>query len=220
MRLAAMRREAQALAGEPAGPDASAPAKLRAILARPEFRQVHGPTWLDRLAEGVRKMLIALLERPAARTSVQERIAWFLRLLLWAVLICAAGGLLVWMLWLLLRRSSTRILKLGVPEPLPAPSWPQLMEAARKAGATGEYRQAIRLAYLAAIHRLQDLNFWRVDPARTHREYLRMVRREQPEHAPLALLTWQFELTWYGSQPATSDDFQTVVNQLERLGCA
>ena len=58
------------------------------------------------------------------------------------------------------------------------------------------------MAYLAAIHRLQDLKFWRVDPARTHREYLRMVRREQPEHEPLALPHRQFELTWYGSRNA------------------
>lgn len=221
-RLEAMRREALALAEQPRGPDESAPGKLRAILARPEFREIHGPTWLDRIGERARKWLRAFLDRLAQRMSGHERIAWFFRLLPWAVLVCAAGGLLAWMVWLLLRRSTARLLELGVPRPasILGPSWQQMMEAARKAGAAGEYREAIRLAYLTALHHLEVRKVWRVDPARTHREYLRMVPREQPEHEPLALLTRQFELTWYGSQPATPGDFKTAVNQLERLGCA
>jgi len=232
-RLQAIEREAQALAAEPRGPDASAPGKLRAILSRPEFRQVHGPTWWDRLWQRFqmwldslpvwqrfRTWLKALLGRLVARLTGDERIAWFARLLPWAILICAAGGLLAWMIRQLLRRSSLRILKLGIPQPAPVQSWPQMTEAARKAATTGAYREAIRLAYLAAIHRLGDLKFWQVDPTRTHREYLRMVRPEQAEYAPLALLTRQFELTWYGTQPATPAEFETVAAQLERLGCA
>ena len=219
-RMQALRREAEALAGEAGGPDASAAGKLRAILARPEFRQVHGPTWLDRMVQHVREWLVALWERLARGLSGHERIAWMARLLPWILLVCAAGGLLVWMVRLLLRRSAARLMGLSVPKPAPPPSWQQMAEAARKFASTGEYREAIKLAYLAAVNHLQDLKLWSVDPARTHREYLRMIRHEQPEYEPLALLTREFELTWYGSQPATRDGFQIVVNQLERLGCA
>jgi hypothetical protein len=90
---------------------------------------------------------------------------------------------------------------------------------AREAASRREYREAIRLAYLAAIFRLADLKFWKVDPTRTHREYLRLVRRDQTEHEPLALLTQQFELAWYGVHPVTQVDFNSAIQLIERLGC-
>ena len=71
-----MRREAQALAAEPNGPDGSAPGKMRAILARPEFRELpyavfhSGPSATADIegvlilgAQGVRSLTVVLAPR-------------------------------------------------------------------------------------------------------------------------------------------------------------
>ena len=219
-RLQAIRREAQALAAEPSGPDSTAPEKLREILARPEFGSVRGPNWLDRMAERIRKWLDDWIDRLTSRLSGHERIAKFLTFLPWAILICAAGFLLAWMVGRLVRRPTTQRLNLPGPVPTPVQSWQRMVEAARTAASAQEYREAIRLAYWAAIVRLGNLKLWVVDPTRTHREYLRAVRSDQVEHEPLALLTRAFEMAWYAARSPSASDFQNVMTQLQRLGCA
>jgi len=219
LHLQAMRKEARALAtGLP--PDSSAPGKLRGILARPEFRQAQGLNRVERAMERFRRWLADLLSRLTSRLAGHERMIRIVGLVPWAVLIIAVGILLAWMARRLLKRSPVRGLRLNPSETPLAPSCQLLTQAARQAAAAGSYRDAIRLAYLAAIYRLEDLHFWTVDPARTHREYLRLVRRDQAEHEPLARLTREFELAWYGARQVTQNDSITALAQLERLGCA
>ena len=95
-----------------------------------------------------------------------------------------------------------------------------MLDSAQKSAAAGAYRDAIRLAYWAAIRRLGDAGLWTVDDARTHREYLRMVRRDQPQREPLTALTRQFELVWYAGAASSATDFESAMAKLEKLGCA
>jgi hypothetical protein len=217
--LQAMRGEAEALADMRTDLDGSAPAKLHKILARPEFRRVEGPSWLDRKIKSFVARLYKLLEELSDKLAGHERIQKSFRLIPWILLIAGCGVLLVWMTLRFLKRAPRHSLHLQFQEAIPERSWERIRQQAREAAARNEFREAIRLAYLAALHRLADLKLWKVDPTRTHREYLRLVRQEQIEHEPLALLTRQFELACYSAHPVTQGDFDTAVSQLERLGC-
>ncbi|MEJ2009299.1 MAG: DUF4129 domain-containing protein [Acidobacteriota bacterium] len=215
--LQAMKREARNLGESSAQDDASAHEKLNEILAMREFSGVHGPTWFDHLLQRIRRWLVKWVERLDSKTGSHQGIADFI---FWVVLIFGGGGLLFWMVQRLLQGPGSRSLELRAPVAEAASSWEQLTREARRAAGLGEYRDAIRLAYWAAICRLDDVGLWTVDHTRTHREYLRLVKPDQPLHEPLATLTRQFEMAWYAARPSSANDFESAMSQLERLGCA
>ncbi|MGE5327126.1 MAG: DUF4129 domain-containing protein [Deltaproteobacteria bacterium] len=213
----AMRREAQDLLESRILPDSTARGKLDKILAQPEFGKVHGPTWLDRMADRISDWLDKMLERFGTGVSGHPRIV---RWMFWLLLIGAAGVLLVWMTRRLLQRTGTERLSLPSPESDGPWSSRDLARQARAAAARGDFREATRFAYWAGIHRLEERGLWTADPARTHREYLRLVGSDQPQRQPLEALTRQFERVWYALEPASEGDYQFTVEQWERLGCA
>jgi Domain of unknown function (DUF4129) len=215
--LEALGSAARDLEQAPEGTDASAREKLKAILARPEFRAVHGPTWFDHLLDRLGAWLGRWMKRLSFRISGHRVIS---NLALWILLIAGAGALLTWMVARLLDRSGAQRLDLPLPQEPGVRAWQQVASEARRAAAAAEYRDAIRLAYWAAIYHLDELGLWTVDHTRTHREHLRLVRFDQPQREPLAALTRQFELAWYAAQPASANDFESAVGQLEKLGCA
>src|SRR5690242_12482308 len=64
-----MRDEARAYAANP--PELSQPrAALTGILARPEFNDVHPPTWLDRLKESASRWILGVLTRALGSSSI------------------------------------------------------------------------------------------------------------------------------------------------------
>ena len=213
-RLEAMRQDAQALAVPP--PSAWQPAheKLREILARREFRGVHSPTWIDLLNVRLNRWLAHLLNRFSFGLGSHPGAT---RVVLWVFMLIAAGSLLVWMVRRLLQRPRDA-LRLEIREaPEIAATWQQMLQEARAAAGRGDSRDAIRRAYWAGIMRLEDLGLWTADGARTHREYLRLLSPGQPQLEPLAALTRQFERAWYAGLPASAEDFQTVLSQVEKL---
>lgn len=215
--LRALRNGAEELSTSPEIRDASARQKLQAILARREFSGVHGPTALDRLLNRVRAWVNRWIRRLSLRLSGRPVIA---DLAFWVLLICGAGVLLVWMLRALLKRPSAGPIRprvAGGPDVRPAR--PNVRKA-QQAAAAGDYREAIRLAYWTAIYHLDDLGVWTADHTRTHREYLALVRTDQPQRAPLAALTRQFERVWYAARPASQHDFESAMVLMEKLGCA
>lgn len=216
--LNSMKRQAEALMDSPRSTNDAASTKLKAILARREFGGVRKerPSWFDRMMERLQGWLSRLLDSLGSRLAGHPGIA---KVLFWILLIGGAGGLLTWLVWQLLHHPRRRTFR---PEPAAGPvqdSWRQMAAQAKAAAAAGDYREAIRLAYWAAIHRLGDQGLWTEDHTRTHREYLRLVPPSQPQREPLGLLTKEFEMAWYAERPSSAENFQTVVNQLERLGC-
>lgn len=215
-RLEAMRREAADLARGPQRSDAPIRQKLEAILARREFRDVHAPTWFERLEERIGQWLGDLIEWLTGRLSGYPIIT---RATFWVLMLLAAGAFLAWMVKRLLRRHDTLRLDLSA-SPLADSTWQQMAREASEAAGRGDWREAIRLAYWSGIYRLEELGVWTVDRTRTHREYLRLIRRDQPQWEPLAALTRQFELAWYAARPASAEDFRAAMTRVEKLGCA
>ncbi len=214
-RLATMRDEAEALEQPPAlGPGISQ-TKLEEILRRREFREVQGPTWIDRMREQIAYWLDEMLQKLFGGLGRYPAVG---NVLLWALVAGLTSLLIIMLLRHFLR--GAREANVGLIDSSPASrSWKEWSRDALAAAAREDYREAIRLSYWAGIFRLEDLGVWQVDRARTHREYLRLLSSNDTHRKPLAAITQRFELVWYGGVPASAEDFESVITQLETIGC-
>ncbi|MGH2627894.1 MAG: DUF4129 domain-containing protein, partial [Anaerolineales bacterium] len=174
------------------------------------------PNWLDRLRLRVSAWVLELLEKILSRLPV---LAGTGRTLGWACLIAVAAVFLVW----LVRAALVRPVGLAFDPAIPLRderAWRDWARQAALAAEGGRYREAIRLAYISGLYRLEELGVWKMDRARTHREYLCLLGVDRAERTSLAALTAVFERVWYGAQVATAPDFDSVINHMEKLGCA
>jgi hypothetical protein len=83
----------------------------------------------------------------------------------------------------------------------------------------GHVRDAARVAYRAAVRRLEEEGALRADEARTPREYLRLLPSPHRRRPALAALTATFERIWYGSSAAGPDEGDRIVALLQDLEC-
>jgi hypothetical protein len=83
----------------------------------------------------------------------------------------------------------------------------------------GDVREAVRVAYHAALIRVEEQGTWRLDDTRTPREYVRMLPAGDTRQAPLVDMTRRFEQIWYGNRAAGDEDAASVASDLEVLGC-
>lgn len=188
--------------------------RLTALLARPEFRDVRGPTFID----GLKQRLLALILRVLELLFRSSAIPTVSKLLIYGLI-----GLAVLTLGFLAYRQimSASGQQDVVPAdfPISAKSWPSWLAEARAAAAQNNWREAIHLAYWAGISSLEQQGAWRPDSARTPREYLRLLSNSSEHRETLAALTRIFELTWYAKREADAGAFAQTMQALERLGC-
>lgn len=212
-RVESLRRDLDGFEKSPA--DASASRRdLNSILARPEFSEVRGPTWLDRLKQRLTLFVLGALER-LFRSSAIPTISKFF--------IYGLMGLAV----LALAYIAYRSILVGnkyetvVPADLPvsAKEWTVWLSEARAAAAKSQWRDAIHLAYWAGISFLERQGSWKPDRARTPREYLRLISNESGHRATLTSLTRIFEIAWYAKREASELTFSQTLEELEKLGC-
>ena len=198
----------------PPSDSSSVRAQLKQILARPEFHQVHGPTWFDRLKYRILMWFVRILTRFFGASSAPT----VGRILVWT-LVAAAVLVTAFLIFKVIRQNAR--LESFVPEvvPVSAKSWRAWMEEAQGAATKGLWREAVHLAYWAGISFLEQSGTWKPDKARTPREYLRLLPSASESRTPLSNLTRTLELTWYGNQPAGPETFSETVSLLETLGC-
>jgi len=215
-RLEALRADAKALSEPATLRPKAARSKLDEILKRREFAGVHGPGWSERVRKRVTAWLGDLLDRISNRLSAHPALS---RGLIWTLAIVLVLVFMAWLARSFLKRRPDTSLDLGGPIRA-VRTWRDWARDALAASARGNYRDAIRLAYWAGVYRLEETGLWNVERTRTHREYLRLLPAGGEERrAALEALTWRFEHVWYGRLPASQDDFQFVIAQLETLGC-
>ncbi len=201
---------------------------LLQILSRREFASAMSANWKQILMEKLERWLAKHLASwfhllPLRGTSG--------RILLWVlviVLVCGAA------LWLVRAFSGGGIISLEAePETLPGVTWQDWARAGLAASREGRFREAVHALYWAGVYRLEEMNVWSLDRARTPREYLRLVAAQAPargaagpvgsvtteQRQALERLTHAFELTWYGYRQAGEEDFQSAAAQLEVFGC-
>jgi hypothetical protein len=142
-----------------------------------------------------------------------------LQFVVYALVACALLLLLFWTINRLRRKEEEPPAREILPFTPSARSWHVWLAEARENAAKQDWRNAIHLAYWAAISFLESGGAWKPNRARTPREYLRLLSTRNPSHPPLSNLTKKFEVIWYGDRPALQQDFEDSLGQLEKLGC-
>ncbi len=226
-RLKSLRAEAESWkSAGTEGNRADAKARLQKILQRREFNQAtKGQSWWSQMWDQVWRWIDWLLDHTIGRllgNGTAKTVA--LWVLIGAVFLFAA----VWIVRGMRSMVRTEGLKVDAVFP-PGKHWRDWTREASAAASRGDYRAALHSAYWAGVYRLAELGAWKLDRARTPREYLRMIGEQaQNELAEqnrvgrdLALkdLTHGMEASWYGFLPATQQDYDKAVAHLETLGC-
>lgn len=199
--------------------DSTARGKLDSILEGREFR---GVAKSQSPAEKVKDWLMARVIRILSKLF---RVAFShpqaSKIFLWSLIGALVLAFCAWIVVLL--RSSTED-QYTYPRDgdsfLPSSRhWQQWLSEARQAADRGEWRSAVHLAYWGGISYLESSGAWKPDRARTPREYLRLLKESNLARPALDALTRQFEFIWYAQQPASGEDFQFSLAQLEKMGC-
>lgn len=233
-RLGILREEAAAFEKPSAEPDAAvARARVTEILKRREFESVSPPGWFQKLGQRVASWILRTLRRilrPILAIPHSSEV------LIWGVVAILFLLLALLVARVLLRTARTANLSLDSPIP-PGKTWRDWAREALEAAARRDYRDAVHRGYWAGVFRLRDLGALQLERDRTPREYLRMLAEshaERSEPAPasgrslanlleqrtaLATLTRRLEVTWYGYQVTTHEDFRATIENLEALGC-
>jgi hypothetical protein len=211
--LRAMAREASVVT--PAVRPAGARDTLTRTLAMRGFQNTRSLTWQARLLQRLKAWLADLWERTLGRRVGQRTVAVVLA---WMVSIAAIAVLLIWLTRLAAGRRAEGPSDLGSVEAPRTAGRTLALEAAALARA-GRVREAARVAYRAAVHRLEEEGALRVDETRTPREYLRLLPAPHRRHAALVSLTEAFERIWYGSRPPAPRDGETIIALLQDLEC-
>ena len=189
---------------------------LAEVLAAPEFRGRQRYAGLLAFVDRVRRWLRSWLPdvRPGTAAVVP-----FLRYATWAIA-AVAFVLLAWLTWRMLRGASRDTAARPRPvrgaDPVDARTW---AARARAAAAAGDAREAVRCAYHAVLHRLDEDGAWTIAEARTPREYMRLLPAADRRQPAVSFVARLFEGTWYGGAEPAIDDAQTAVRHLEDLGC-
>lgn len=211
--LETLKSEAEGY-GKP-GPDSShRRALLNNILARREFHNVHGPTWMDRLKQRFTEWLIKILGRAITSSAIPT----ISNVVVYGLIAVAVLVLAFWM-YRSVRESARLETIMPVAVPVSAKEWPIWLAEARAAAARGQWREAVHLSYWGGISFLEAQGSWRPDAARTPREYLRLLPSTSAHQPALRSLTQKLERVWYGMQAADADSFQQTLAELEKLGC-
>jgi hypothetical protein len=217
-RLESMRQDSQALAQISEPNSRLARTKLEGILKRREFRSVRAPNQMgsfwDQLTDWVWRFLGKLFSRAGSHPAVTTALLWGL----------VAGLSLIFLGWLIyslthLSPANIWFRRSQAPAEAAAPlgTWQEWAQQARAAAARGEYRDAIRIIYGAAVRRIGEAGTWQLDPSRTHREYVRLLPADSLYRPPLVAITTCFERVWYGNVQASSIDYEAALGELESL---
>ncbi|MFZ0479175.1 MAG: DUF4129 domain-containing protein [Terriglobales bacterium] len=213
-RINAMGAEAgsfeQARGGDPVTRE-----RLTRILSAREFGRVRGPTELELLEQRIRDWINKKLDKLFPSAPDLDQLG---QIFVWIVIAIVSSILAVW----LYRQSRERMLdtpKEITPFVPSAKSWRTWLAEAREKANSSEWRDAIHLGFWAAVSRMESDGVWPPDKARTPREYLRAIPSSSENKPSFAAVTKTFEAAWYGGRPASADDFERFLSELEKLGC-
>ncbi|MEO7029488.1 MAG: DUF4129 domain-containing protein [Acidobacteriaceae bacterium] len=81
----------------------------------------------------------------------------------------------------------------------------------------GDWRDAVHCLYWATIVMLEGRRAWRHNPARTPREYVRLLKPGSAQQSALRGLTQIFERLWYGLREAGATDYEKARSHYESL---
>ena len=214
--IEAMRAEAANLTRGGPAPPAHLRGALQEVLAAPEFRGRQRYAGLlgvvDRFKKWLRSWLPSGRDGEAVVMPILNWLSW--------IVAGAAFVLLAALVWRMLRRSRVEAPVRGRAgpglDPTDARTWAR---RAADAAAAGQARDAIRCAYHAVLHRLDEDGAWTLADDRTPREYVRLLAAGDGRQPAVAFVARLFEGTWYGGAEPALDDAHAAVRHLSEIGC-
>ncbi len=230
-RLNALSRSLRGSLDQQTAPQSNAPRdRLQQILARSEYQPEEEKdsaiqAWLKKIRQKINELLNRLFFGNAPKSAPNPGSLQAIRWLIIAALLAS----LVWAAVLLLRRFQLRQAKLkdeGVGNDVREILGEQfdadltsddLLKTAAEMALQGEYRLAIRRAYLALLYELEQRGKVHLHRAKTNRDYLGELQNEPHIYPPVASLTNNYECVWYGHGAATMEDYARFIEQYREV---
>ena len=212
-RITSMKVDMQEFKKAPRSASASRDVLL-GILSRREFRNVHGPNLWNLLREKLANLILGILQRIFGTSSFPA----MREILVWMLVVVALSALAFWNFENLRRNARREAVSLQQPA-VSVKTWSAWMAEAHAMAATDAWREAVHLAYWAALSFLETQGLWHPDSARTPREYLSLLPASSECRSPFTAITYQFEAIWYGHAAAGPECFDEIKKHLESLGC-
>lgn len=193
--------------------------RLDEILARPEYQVAQKQKsklkeWLEKLQAALRDLFIRLFGN-APRNPMQpsQYTLNFARIAILTFLALALGYALFKLVPRWRRQRREKPAAPGTREILgetfdEAMTTEDLLASARALARQGDFRAAIRRAYIALLHELEQQGKLQLHQAKTNRDYLEALRKEPTTYSSFFALTRIFERIWYGHDDATEFDFE------------
>ncbi|MGH9450109.1 MAG: DUF4129 domain-containing protein [Terriglobia bacterium] len=189
--------------------------ELQHILAQRQFQSSGHPDRLRRLRQALDESFVRFLRHIFSGFGRRPGLSGFL---LWAMGIVFILVMMGFLMREILGPPGFSRLGLAVPPSKPA-TWREIARKGAQAAAERDFRNAIRFGYWAAIDRLAERGDLQARRNRTPRDYVRRLPGDYAERAAFLRISSDFERIWYGGHPASGEDFQFMMAQLERLGC-
>ena len=194
------------LGGAPANNFMQARSEANAILARAEFQRTEKVSLWDRTVARFWHWVGRVFDGMA---GLGAKTPWLGGLLEWGLFLAAAVGLVIFVFRSLsqqrLRVALSDGVALNTAWSRESDDWAKLAETN---AAAGDWREAVHSLYWAAIVFLEARRAWRHNPARTPREYVRLLAPGSPQQTALRGLTQTLERVWYGFGEADAAEYQ------------
>jgi hypothetical protein len=184
------------------------------ILAGSEFAAVEPQSWLDRMVAKFWNWVQLWLASVAGLGSAAP---WIGPLLEWLLFASAGVGLLLFVRRSLQRQRLAVALNSQSTELAWARESNDWAMQAENSARVGDWRDAVHCLYWATIVMLEGRRAWRHNPARTPREYVRLLKPGSAQQGSLRGLTQIFERLWYGLRDANSADYERARTLYESL---
>lgn len=191
-------------------------AQLEQILARREYlpeeqKESSIKKWTKRVWAKIVEILARLFNVRSGPSGVPSAgSANLVRIIVTLILLAAASIGLVKLLKRLRRRAgkdddNTReVLGEELPENATAAD---LLANANQLARAGDFRSAIRRAYIAMLCELEQRGKVRLHRSKTNRDYLDELKPQQSLYPTFSVMTGAFEHVWYGHETATENEF-------------
>jgi hypothetical protein len=147
--------------------------------------------------------------------------AWLGQFLFWLLVIGVVG----WLAWLIVqlldnylgqrpkRRAQPRVDFIAPPEQHTVAAW---LRRAQQFEREGNWREACRALYMAALQLLHDREWIPHQPSRTDGEYLQVIQT-LPQPRPLQMLIRTHERSLFGGESLASDNVQRCRQAYEEI---
>jgi hypothetical protein len=203
----------------------------RAILATTEFKDaaasVQPKTAWETFLEGIQKTIRDFLDRLFRRQNAPDPkpVPWLAQFVVYTLYFLATVGALIGLYylgrWAVERRAATGGERGRTGFDLGDLSLADPLASSRQLAERGDYRGALRLAYLASLQRLSRARLLVLRENRTNWEYQRALRsRSTLAYDVLLPATRLFDEAWYGDRQATPEEYEVVVAAHDALPIA